>query len=249
MPVRREALRIAVTQKSAIALAELESALLDSHPSMREEARYQLRKVAQMDVAAFYRQSLTTAEGQTLYSAISGLGETGSREDDGLIVPYTSHLISKIRTAAIRALARLHAEAHIDVFIKALADEVRDISHQALKPLLDKASLVDGECIWQLFHSATSPHVRRNAFRIIEKLGKWDRIHYFLRAVCDSNEDVATMGREGIQGWLGGFNRSFQSPTREQLAQLNNALEECGCLLDEQTQEQLHFSMRAFSSP
>ncbi|HLA09571.1 MAG TPA: HEAT repeat domain-containing protein [Pyrinomonadaceae bacterium] len=247
MPVRREALRMAVKRNSPTSLAELRSALLDSHPAMREEARYHLRKLDPMDVAAFYRQSLSTAEGQTLYSVISGLGETGSAEDDPLIVPYTSHLVSKIRAAAIRALARLHGETHTDVFIDALKDEVPHVSRQALKALTDRASSLSGERIWKLFHLAKHAHVRRNALSLIEKLGKWESIHYLVRAVCDSDEDITAMSRFGIQRWLARFNRSFLSPTPEQLAQLNNALKECGDQLYNETMEQLQFSMKGFN--
>jgi hypothetical protein len=76
-------------------------------------------------------------------------------------------------------------------------------------------------------------------------MGKWDSIHYLVKAVCNSDEHMS--GSLGIQSWLAGFNRSFVSPTTEQLAQLNNALEECCELLDEETQEQLRFSTRGFS--
>src|SRR6185503_16003821 len=105
MPVRREALRIAVARNTSGSLVELRSALLDRHPSMREEARYHLCKLDPMDVAAFYRQHLLTAEGPNLYAAISGLGETGAIADDLLIVPFTSHPAGRVRRAAIRALA------------------------------------------------------------------------------------------------------------------------------------------------
>src|SRR5205807_9270325 len=102
MTVRREALRIAVKRNSPASLAELRSALLDSHTSMREEARYHLRKLDLMDVAAFYRDHLLAGEGLTLHAVISGLGETGAAADDHLIVPFTSHPDSRIRRAAIR---------------------------------------------------------------------------------------------------------------------------------------------------
>jgi HEAT repeat protein len=247
MPVRREALRIDVRRSSPGLISELCSALLDSHASMREEARYHLLKISSIDVAGFYRQTLTTAEGPTLYSALSGLGETGSPEDDGLIVPYASHRASKIRRAAIRALGRLHAGSHIEVFIEALKDRVPHVSRQALRALTNMTSSVSGERIWKLLHLATDAHVRRNALSLIEKLGKWDSIHYMLRAVCDSDEEITAMSRSGIQRWLARFNRSFLSPKPDQLGQLNNALEECGGRIDEKTQEQLRFSMRGFS--
>jgi HEAT repeat protein len=247
LPVRREALRIDVKRSSPGLLSELRSALLDSHASMREEARYHLRKIDSMDVAAFYRQSLTNAEGHTLYSVISGLGETGLETDDQLVVSYTSHQVGKIRRAAIKALAKLHGGAHIDVFMEAMKDEVPHVSCQALRALTDNVSSVNGERTWKLFSLATHAHVRRNALSLIEKLGKWDSIHFMVRAVCDSDEDLTGMSRFGIQRWLARFNRSFLSPTGEQLAQLNDALEECGDLLDAKTVEQLHFSMKGFN--
>src|SRR5262249_22956401 len=95
-PVRREALRIMVQRNSPALLAELHTALLNPHASMREEARYHLRKLDTTDIAAFYRDQFLAGENLALYSIISGLGETGKTSDDHFIVPYTSHPSSKI---------------------------------------------------------------------------------------------------------------------------------------------------------
>ena len=247
MPVRREALRIEVQRHSPGLLSELRTALLDTHASMREEARYHLRKLDTTDVAAFYRQHLLDAEGLTLYAVISGLGETGAAADDHLIVPYTEHRASKTRWAAIRALARLDREAHLDLFIEALKDQVPYVSRQALNALTEKAAVVSGERIWELFQASAHAHVRRNALSLIEKLGKWNSIYYLLRAVRDSDEAIAGMSRFAIQRWLARFNRSFSSPTHEQLARLLNALDEGSSLFDDRTVEQLRFSMRSFN--
>jgi len=246
MPIRREALRIDVQRNSPGSLAELRSALLDPHASMREESRYHLRKLDPMDVASFYRQYLLAAEGRTLCAVISGLGETGATADDHLIVPYTSHAASRIRRAAIRALAKLNGDAHVDLFIEALKDQVPYVSRQALSVLADQPSLVSDEQVWELFQSTSHPHVKRNALFLIEKLGKWDSIYYLVTAVRDSDEAIASMSRAGIQRWLARFNRSFTTPTDGQLARLDNALEESGSLLDEASQEQLRFSTKGF---
>ena len=68
-----------------------------------------------------------------------------------------------------------------------------------------------------------------------------------VRAVCDSDDSITSMSRFGVQRWLTQLNRSFLSPTREQLVQLNNALEDCGESLDAKTVEQLQFSMKGYS--
>jgi HEAT repeat protein len=244
--VRREALRILVQQNAPALLVELRAALLDTHASMREEARYHLRKLNTTDVAEFYRDHFLAGEGVPLYSVISGLGETGETSDDHFIVPYTTHRASKIRGAAIQALAKLNRNAHVDIFIEALNDQVPHVSRQALNALADKASSIDGERIWELFRSATHEHVKRNALSVLESLSKWDSIYYLLRAVRDSNEAIADKSRFGIECWLGRFNRNFSSPTAEQLVRLGVALEENGNLLDDQTLEQLRFSMAGF---
>ena len=247
MPVRREPLRIEVQRNSPELLSDLRTALLDTHASMREEARYHLRKLDPMDVATFYRQHVLVAEGLTLYAVICGLGETGTAADDLLIMPYASHPAAKIRWAAMRALAKLNSKAHVDLFIEGLKDQFPYVSRQAFNALTEKAGVLSGERIWELFQSSAHAHVRRNALSLIEKLGKWDSIYYLLRAVRDADEVMACMSRFAIQRWLARFNRSFSSPTPEQLTRLGNALEEGGNLLDDRTVDQLRFSTRGFN--
>jgi HEAT repeat protein len=246
MPVRREALRICVKRSPQEALVELRTALLDTHASMREEARYHLQKIGTIDVAAFYRQSLLTASQNDLYSAISGLGETGSTPDDRLIVSYTSHGAAKIRRAALKAVARLNLRDHLIIFIEALKDDVPHVSRQATKALADGTSSINGERVWEIFLAAAHDHVKRNAFSLLEKLGKWESIYYLLRTIRDSDQAVAGMSHFSIQRWLARFNRSFSAPTREQLLRLSSALEESGNLLSETTKERLQFSLKGF---
>lgn len=161
-------------------------------------------------------------------------------------MPYASHPASKIRGAAIQALARLNRNAHVDLFIEALTDQVRHVSCQALKPLREKASSLDGERIWDLFRSAAHAHVKWNALSLIERVDKWDRIYYLLSAVRDSDEAIAVRCKVSIQCWPQRFNRSFSSPTPEQVARLRIALDESGNLLDSWTMEQLRFSIAGF---
>ena len=247
MPVRREALRITVKQNLSTLLSALRSALLDQHPSMREEARYHMRKREQIDVAEFYREVLTVGEGSTFYAALCGLGEAGTTKDALLIAPHTSHPTSKIRWAAIKALAKLNSGQYIDLFMEALKDPIPYVSREALNALASRGSAFNGERIWKILQSATTTHVKRNAFSLIEKLGKWDSINYLVRSVRDSDETIAAMGQFGVQRWLAGVNRSFTSPSSEQLATLRKALEETGNLLDAETMRQLQFSMKGFN--
>jgi HEAT repeat protein len=244
MPVRREALRSDVTRGFERAPGELRLALLDINASMREEARYHLRMIAPMDVAGFYRESLSTRPNTNLFSAICGLGETGSEADDRVIVSYTSDRTPKIRGAALRALARLNGKAHVELFLNALKDEVPNVSRQALMALIDKRSAITGEKVWAIFASAPQGHVKRNSLSLLEALPKWDSIFYLLKAIRDGEEAIAVMSRIGIQRWLARFNRTFNLPSSDQLAKVKAALAECDELLDERIREQILFLIK-----
>lgn len=248
MPVRREALRSTVTRGLAQAPENLHSALLDTHASMREEARYYWRKSGWTDVAEFYRQSLLIGEARNLYAVISGLGETGSAADDLLLAPYTSHSAAKIRGAAIKALARLNEGINLEVLINALTDQAPSVSREALGALRLRASSVGGDRLWNILQSTLHSHVKRNALSLLEKLGTWDGTYYLVKAVCESDGAIARLSRLRIQLWMAQFNRTFSAPSREQLEKIKSGLEECGNLLDEETQEQLRFSLKSFQS-
>lgn len=251
MPVRREALRIAVRLEQvrnggwAPLIEELHAALLDRHESIREESRYHLQKLKPIDFAGYYRQHLAATDEPTLYAAISGLGETGGTQDAGLILPYTSHRAGQIRRAAVRAIATLNPEPHVELFVHALRDPVPRVSRQAMKELSNRTSRLSAPRIWEIYRSATHNHVKRYALRLLEKFPKWESISYIVSTLCDADKKIVVMGHLGIQRWLIRFNRSFSTATPEQLGRLRAALENCGHLIDEAAREQLQFLARA----
>lgn len=246
MPLRRASLRFLIKQNSPRVVDELRTALLDPHASIREEARYHLKKIQPLDVADFYRQKVLDAVGPTLHSAISGLGETGSAADDQFVVPYTSHPTTKIRMAALKALAVLNPKQHLDIFMRALEDEAPKISRRALKALESIPSLLNAARVWEVFSSSPHTHVRRNALSLIERLSKWESIPYLLAALSDKDEDLVLKTRREIEGWLSRSNRTYSYPTTEQATNLKNALEKHDHLLDDETRQQLHLTIRAF---
>ena len=244
MPVRRAALRMMIKLNSPDLDDELRKALLDPHASIREEARYHLKKTKSLEVADFYRQRLAGAKGQALYATISGLGETGRAEDDRLVVPYTSHQNNSIRRAALKTLAALRPDAHLDIFMRALDDEAPRISYLALKTLSPKTSFLNVTRVWEVFKTTTHIHVKRNALALIARFSKWENISYLVQARCETDDDLIVLSDRMIDNWLGGFNRSSSSPTSEQVAKLKDALKTCGEFLSEETQRQLQFLLR-----
>jgi HEAT repeat protein len=246
MPVRREALRAFVSRAPEKARAELRRALFDPHASVREEARYHLRKLGEADFASIYRQALTNAEEGDLYSAVNGLGETGTASDDRVVLPYAPHGSAKVRGAAVKALVRLNGDEHLPVFINALGDVTPAVSREARKALAGRAVAAGGGLLWEMFVASSLPHVRRNILYLLSRSGKWDAIYYLIRAAGDPDVGIAEAGRLGVVRWLSQFNRSFSAPTPEQISRLEGALRERGRLLDESVREQLWFSVKGF---
>jgi HEAT repeat protein len=246
MPVRREALRALISLWPEEAPEELRRALFDPHASVREEARYHLRKMGEDDFASVYRQTLANAVGAELYSAVSGIGETGTASDDRMVLPYAAHPSPKVRRAAVKALASLNGDEHLSVFLTALRDETPAVSREALKALTGRVATVGGELLWEIFSKSSPPHVRRNALYLLSRLGKWDGIHYLIRAAGDHDVRLAEASRLGVVRWLSQFNRSFSVPTPEQISRFESALRERGHLLGESVREQLWFSVKGF---
>jgi HEAT repeat protein len=246
MPVRREALRALISLWPEKAQAELRRALFDLHASVREEARYHLRKAGEDDFASVYRRALADAVGGELYSAVSGIGETGAASDDRMVLPYVAHPSTKLRRAAVKALARLNGDGHLSVFLTALLDETPAVSREARKALAGRVAAGGGERLWEIFNTSSPPHVRRNALFLLSRLGKWDAIRYLIRAAGDRDAKIAEASRLGVLRWLSQYNRSFTAPTPEQLLRFASALRERGHLLSESIREQLRFSVKGF---
>jgi len=101
--VRRHALQISCERTPKAARPWLEHALLDSHPAIRGYAQSHLGKQLGGNVRQFYVDALGRSDPRRLYSALSGLGETGCSADADLILPYLSHELSRVRRAGIDA--------------------------------------------------------------------------------------------------------------------------------------------------
>jgi hypothetical protein len=122
---------------------ELRMLLLDPCKSIRETARFYIRKSATVDFAALYRDALRSATSATLPTILASVGETGSRADAACVVPYATHAQLRIRKAALRALGQLDPELAAPLLYAALLDPQRGISRtawEALRPRVDLLS-------------------------------------------------------------------------------------------------------------
>jgi HEAT repeat protein len=242
--VRRQALQISCERFPETAKEWLESALLDSHPAVRGYA--QRKEQSGADVRRFYLDALSRSDPRTVYSALLGLGETGSSPDVDLILPYASHGVSKVRRAALRSLGRLQTGGFADLFVHYLSDESAAVSREAMKALAKRTHLLEGERIWHVFGNTARIHSRRNALFLIARLTKWESIRYLIEALSTEDLELRELANKYVRRWQSQFNRSFTTPTAGQVKGLLRSMSLCGAFVEPSVKELLEFSIRAF---
>jgi HEAT repeat protein len=248
MPVRREALRLLVRYNAA-AGPELRRALLDRHATIREVARYELRRRGIRDFREFYSGVLEDPErtDPEVRSALYGLGETGTVEDANLAERFLAHRVPGIRKAAVTALVRLTPDAPVSIFMRGLEDSSAGVSKAARQALGSRPGGMDGGLLWEIFQRNPEAHVRNNALSLLAGLGKWESIGWVIRA-CGAEEDelIMLMARQHLRRWIDRFNRNQTRPTKDQLERMAQALDSRVAEFDRDTERMLRFLMKGY---
>ena len=224
MPVRREALYAFVEKLPEAAPDELRAALLDPHPSLREAARFFLRKSGEQEFATFYRERLDSARENELPAVVAGLGETGAPQDAARLLAYFTHRDSRVRRISVRAVGRLDPESHVEPLLSALQDESGRVTKEAQDALRPKLYLVPPDRLWSIFQGNRQPHVRRAAVRLIARLQWWDSAPLLLEASGSDDESVGELARGFLRRWTSNANRLSVKPSNQQLESLDEAL-------------------------
>lgn len=220
MPVRRETLSTLQAREGNCELVRL--ALLDRHASIREFARFHLR--SQIDVPQFYRDTIEAPSISPIDIAIRGLGETGNESDAEKLLGFLDHREIRVRRAAASAIGKLAGVRHQKVMIEALSDTSPGVSTEAQRSLKTVAQKLDPQPIVALMgHPAL--HVRRNAFRLINQRSKWEQLPWILMASRDRSETISRDAIFAIRTWLLRSNRSFATPSQDQLSRAKAELE------------------------
>lgn len=246
MAVRREALHIFAEKYADEADQEFQSALLDANIAVREEAQYYFQKKGTVDLRAYYSHRLETSSVRQLCAAIAGVGETGLAKDSQLVDRFHHNQSSKVRAAALHAIAKLNLNAYLDEFVLALDDASSKVAREAVLALSKKANSVGGQRLWETYGSCRYPHGKRCALFLLARTNKWDSIAFLIQSLTDQVDSCVELSQRYIVRWFARYNRSFATPTAEQLSRLRNALSRCNSLLSSGTQRQLGSLLKSF---
>ena len=244
--VRREALQIFAEHYPDEAAQEFQSALLDTNSAVREEAQYYFQKKSTVDLRAYYSGTLQDSNGQGLCAAVAGLGETGLPKDSQLLERLLHDQSSRVRAAALHAIGKLGADAYFEKFVLALDDASSKVTREALIVLSKKPNSVGGQRLWEIYERCRYPHGRRGALFLLARINKWDSITFLVQSLTDQNDSFVDLSRRYISRWFARYNRSFATPTPEQISRLRNVLSRCNLLLSSGTQRQLDSLLEKF---
>jgi hypothetical protein len=239
MPVRREALYAVAEKLPKIADTHLRLALVDSHISMREAARFYLRKRGEEDFSAFYRNRLTSSDREDLAVAIAGVGETGRTQDAALGAPFLGHAEPRVRCAAVRAVARLDPDAFWESFLHALQDASPSVAKAARAALLERPHALSAEKLWSIFNATDKAHVRRIVLSMIAQLRWWDCAPLLVLAQNSSHRATRLQATEHLRRWKRNIGRLYVRPSRTQLKMLEDALKHAASSMDRSLRDDL----------
>jgi HEAT repeat protein len=248
MAVRREALRIIAGKYAAEAGGQFQSALLDNNVAVREEAQYYFRQNGAFDSRAYYLEAMKGLSGRQLCAAVGGLGEVGLAKDAKALERFARDESSKLRHAALHAMAKLNPDAHVDEFVVALEGRSRKVSREAVMALCKKANSIGGTRLWEVYNRCRYPHGKRGTLYLLARINKWDSIAFLVRSLADDNDVLVELSRRYVGRWFARYNRSFAKPTTEQRLRLKNVLLECKLLISAGTERQLELLLDSFEA-
>jgi HEAT repeat protein len=213
MPVRREGLSLEAYAYPKRNQGVWQRALLDPNASIRDVARFQLKKSPGMCPVDFYRKRLAT-HGPSL-AAIAGLGETGDSTDLSTLRQFMKSQLPGWRRAATRGLAALGKETVVAELLECFWDESPGVVREAGRGLASLLNSVPGEMLLQIVVESESEQARQMALRLIFEKGKWDSLPWLIRASSHRIPSVSANSQSFIEAWFTPplCNRVFTQPS------------------------------------
>lgn len=218
--VRQQALLVLVKDFPETAPQRLQEALLDRSASLRELARFYLRRMAPLDAVEFYRQALLKRSQVPV--ALRGLGETGTERDVPELVRHLSSTSPAERKAAAEGIAKLAGDEYAETMWGLLVDDQPGVVKNAQKWLSGKMHLVELRRVHDVLLKDGRLHVRLAVLALLDQAESWEGLPYLLQAAAGS-DIVAEKARSSIAKR---YNRLFTRPSREQLERIHKALAE-----------------------
>jgi HEAT repeat protein len=219
MPVRREALLARIERYPDNAADILDKALFDQHSSIRELARFHLKKIGRTEFAADYRKAVTTRP----LIGLMGLSEAGSADDVKLALPFLLHPGVALRLAAISLVVNFGGDGCTEELLTGLQDDSKKVTLAAKRGLQAHCADLSPERLCGISQNDPRQHVQLAAAEVLDKTGSWRAVPYLLRLCVQPNEQLASRAMALIGRRI---NRVFTSPNPEDCQLIRATIDE-----------------------
>ncbi len=207
--------------------------LTDPGASIRGASQYYLRRDFATDCAVEYRRMIAAgATPRRLAASLLGLGETGDAADVATALGHSSHPVTRVRAAVLRAATRLDATAGGACFVEALADPSPRVARIARDALLRSLTAAHVPAIRAVFQTAPHLHSRRCALEALARSGPYSYLADLLGAIADPEPEIVERARLALDRWLCHAARHALRPSAAQLEAARAALDACAERLD-----------------
>jgi hypothetical protein len=221
---------IGVVRALAVAKAPAEM-VLEREEALLLERRVTVRRAAQQRLSQLGRNVVEryrafVAAPTPAPTAIVGLGETGSQEDEPRIVQLLHHEDAAVRRAALSAARWLVSEpALTQIASTALHDSSDLVVRAAARLLRRRASRIPKKVIDDAVASS-SRATRLAGLRLARRSDGWSRLEADLKLSADADDTAAREGREDLISWLGRVAPTlYGTPSGEQLDSIRRLLD------------------------
>lgn len=225
--VRREAAPLLLdTLDADAAVAYLREMLLDENVGARWQARGLMTSRKALDFRVFYQDAVRRADrASRLRGALLGLGESGRREDVGMVMPFVERPPVRVQRAAIRALGSLAGAEHVQLFLQLLRSPLPGISKEARLVLQSNIEKVPANDLRQAITEETlASRSRCQALSLASHMGKWTAVLLLLEGHRTSDIDIQKRARLLLRSWRSSYNKSFAVPRLKEVEQLASVL-------------------------
>jgi HEAT repeat protein len=243
--VRRQALAVISEHLPETVPGLFPRALLDRSAGVRSLARFVAHRhhvpVVPRDL---YVERLSSTVATDVWVAIQGIGETGTRSDADLVMPFLDAGPPRLRAFALRALTRLEPDRALAPALDALADAASPVWIAGVNAIAANGRRADFEGLSVRMRSIANPRTRTRLLKILASAPKWDAAALLLDALRDPDEVVRAAAAGWVDAWVGDFNHSQVPPTSRQLERIHALLSAVADRMPPETVNRLRFSLR-----
>jgi hypothetical protein len=121
------------------------------------------------------------------------------------------------------------------LFYDALESQSSSLSREGKKALANRASLLDIQTLWTIYHKANNLHIKQNVLNLVSLLSFWDRLPLLLEALTNPSEKLVLAAKNYLMIWCRERTRVFILPTPTQLGAINEIFKKVSNILDKET--------------